>query len=507
LEAERVERERAAQAARERAERERQEAERLEREAREREAEDARERAERERLERDRLKRERLAREEAERNERLEKDRRAAEVAAAAQPSDNWLVNPQHAASFKPMVSDTPPPAAPAGAAKPYPIYVAPSEPAAWAEAPAPAQPAVQITPFAAPPSPAADRHITPQPSPSLKLKDTGPIKLKDAGPIKLKDTDPINAKDVGPIRLKDASSIRLQDSVPAGVHGHSRADLSHEPEGISAEGYMPRFGMMDEPKRRVPWKFIAAAVVLIAIGLAAMRLFGSSPAEAKPTPKQTAAEDAPKPAPPAAAPGEIVVTTDPPGLSVLLDNKLAGESPITLKNVAPGRHVVTIVGEGGTVKKIVKVGSGAGASVDAAVYSGFLKITAPFVVEVAENGKTLGTSEEAVILGAGHHKLFFSNADLDYSETKEIDVPSGETVKLNLDPRGHANINAAPWAEVWIDGERAGQTPLANLSIRLGLREIVFKNPQFPDRKATPTIKGSSTETISIDFNKDKGQ
>ena len=206
-------------------------------------------------------------------------------------------------------------------------------------------------------------------------------------------------------------------------------------------------------------------------------------------------------------AAGEIEVTTDPPGLSVLLDNKLAGVSPITLKNVAPGRHVVTMVGDGGTVKRIIKLGAGAGASVDAKVYSGFLKITAPFVVEIAENGKTLGTSEEAVILGAGHHKLFFSNADLDYSETQDVDVLSGETMKLNLDPKGHASINAAPWAEVWIDGERAGQTPLADLSIRLGLREIIFKNPQFPDLKVTRTIKASSTETIAVDFNKDKDQ
>ena len=63
---------------------------------------------------------------------------------------------------------------------------------------------------------------------------------------------------------------------------------------------------------------------------------------------------------------------------------------------------------------------------------------------------------------------------------------------RIPLDPRGTANINAAPWAEVWIDGEKAGETPMANISIRLGIRELVFKNPQFGERKVTTTVKGA---------------
>ena len=38
-----------------------------------------------------------------------------------------------------------------------------------------------------------------------------------------------------------------------------------------------------------------------------------------------------------------------------------------------------------------------------------------------------------------------------------------------------------------------------------IGVREIVFKNPQFPDRKVVTTIKAKTPETIAVDFNKDK--
>jgi hypothetical protein len=365
---------------------------------------------------------------------------------------------------------------------------VPPSEPAAWTAGAAPAQQPIEITPFAAPSGPTAD-HAAPQPSSSLKLKDAGPIKLKDAGPIK----------------LKDAAPIRLQDIAPAPVEAPTRAYLRHEQEEMSAGGYAPSFGMRDEPARKVPWKFIAAAVVVLGLGLAALLRFTPSAPPPKAPPAQSAPDDAAKAVTPAVASGEIDVKTDPAGLTVLLDGKPAGQSPVTLKNVPAGRHVIAMVGDGGTVKRVVKVGAGAGVSVNESVYSGFLKINAPFVIEIAENGTTVGTSEEAVILGAGHHKVFLSNEDLGYSETRDLEVQSAQTAYLTLNPRGTVNINAAPWAEVWIDNERQGETPLANVPVRLGVREFVFKNPQFPDRKIVQTVKAGTTDTISVDFNKDK--
>ena len=38
---------------------------------------------------------------------------------------------------------------------------------------------------------------------------------------------------------------------------------------------------------------------------------------------------------------------------------------------------------------------------------------------------------------------------------------------------------------------------------MRLGIREFVFKNPQFPDRKVVATITAGTPATISVDFNK----
>ena len=45
-------------------------------------------------------------------------------------------------------------------------------------------------------------------------------------------------------------------------------------------------------------------------------------------------------------------------------------------------------------------------------------------------------------------------------------------------------NLNALPWAEVWIDGRRIGETPLANIKIPLGDHEAVFRHPQLSERR-----------------------
>jgi hypothetical protein len=107
--------------------------------------------------------------------------------------------------------------------------------------------------------------------------------------------------------------------------------------------------------------------------------------------------------------------------------------------------------------------------------------------------------------MGPGRHKVHVSNKDLGYSSTEEVEIQPGETTQLTLDPRGRVNINAAPWAEVFVDGEKIGDTPINAAAIRLGVREIVFKNPQFPNKTLVTTVKAGDNDAISIDFSKDK--
>jgi PEGA domain len=161
------------------------------------------------------------------------------------------------------------------------------------------------------------------------------------------------------------------------------------------------------------------------------------------------------------------------------------------------------LMGAAGAIKRTVRAEAGKSVSLDVPVFSGFVAISAPFVVEVSENGRPLGTSENQVILTPGHHDLRLTNRDLQFSAKEVVDVEPGEVKRIELDPRGTVNINAQPWAEVWIDGKKVGETPLANLSVPLGAREIVFKHPQFGERRVTTTIVSGTAAAVTMDFTK----
>ena len=62
-------------------------------------------------------------------------------------------------------------------------------------------------------------------------------------------------------------------------------------------------------------------------------------------------------------------------------------------------------------------------------------------------------------------------------------------------------SINAIPWAEVFIDGTRVGETPLGNLPQTLGPHEIVFRHPQLGERRVNAMVTLKETARISIDM------
>ncbi|HET7695075.1 MAG TPA: PEGA domain-containing protein [Vicinamibacterales bacterium] len=483
LEAERREQERAEaeRRERERAEQERAEAERLEQERREAEREQeraARARAEAERREQERLEAERRDKERAEKDRaakekaRLEAEQREREQQPAAESDrqapavskSGWLVPPNRAAAFEPVATEPEP--KPAAPVKPYPIYVAPSDPPAW----------------------------TPTPLPEAATQEEFLASLSQIRPP-APPPAPVPASSGSPIRLKVA------DERPA----PSRAESRREPVAVplsAAEAYEP-FRPIEE-RRQIPWKLIAAGVILLAGGFAVFRGYGPSAAPMVETVKKVIpkSDAAPAELPPVGANvGRLVITTQPAGAKVSLDGKPAGETPLTIDAVKPGRHVIAIASSEGSARRTVRVEAGQVMTLDFPLYSGFAAISIPFVVQVSEGGKVLGTSESQILLSPGRHILRLVNKDLGYSAAETVEIVAGEVTRLDLDPQGRANINAAPWAEVWIDGEKAGETPLANVPIRLGVREIVFKNPQYPERKQTVTITAGAPATISVDF------
>ena len=121
----------------------------------------------------------------------------------------------------------------------------------------------------------------------------------------------------------------------------------------------------------------------------------------------------------------------------------------------------------------------------------GAVTVTSPIELQVFKDGQVVGSSVGSIALGEGPHVLEFVNEALGFKYRQTVSVKNGQMTSVKIAvPNGRISINAAPWAEVLIDGAPAGETPLANLSLPIGSHEIVFRHPQLGEKKQTVVVK-----------------
>jgi hypothetical protein len=224
----------------------------------------------------------------------------------------------------------------------------------------------------------------------------------------------------------------------------------------------------------------------------------------------------------PAAAPvsavGSLHVQTEPARLVVLVDGVERGPSPLTVEGLKPGEHQVAVRGDAGLVRRTVSIQANentvlvlspveraAPAPAATAASGGWLAIASPFELRIRENGKSLGSTDvERLMLPAGDHTLELVNDALGYTGKRTVKVEAGKTVSLKIDPpNGALSINAQPWAEVWVDGQRIGETPIGNLARPIGSHEVVLRHPEFGERRENVTITLRQPARLGVDMRK----
>jgi hypothetical protein len=213
----------------------------------------------------------------------------------------------------------------------------------------------------------------------------------------------------------------------------------------------------------------------------------------------------------PVAILGRLSVVTDPPGARVAVDGRPRGTSPLMVADLPAQEHKVTVTSGTSSAERTVMVTAGGDASVMFSLskvsgpVGGWLSISAPFDVEVVEDADVIGTSGVSrIMLAAGRHSVVLTNRSVGYQETRKIEVTPGRTTVIKVDPpKASVGVNARPWAEVLLDGKSVGQTPIANLLVSVGPHEIVFRNPQFAERKQAIVVTAKGLNRIAVDFTK----
>lgn len=408
-----------------------------------------------------------------------------------------------------------PPPAVdvilPAAASQPAVVYVpavhepppvsAPSPPVAEVvtasaapEMPPPAEPRPTAIPVRPPviTAPAAARDFGPSvplaPPPAPAVVPTPPALLSP------------QAAAPPPVQPQPPPILRIRQEAPKGYAPQRRLEPVLPPAPVPARAlpFAGRGGPGDGGAVR--WKLVAVAVIVITVGILAGWAARQGPS---PSLGDVGTVEAAAAAAPAAVTGSLAIDSQPSGARVMLNGREVGLTPLTLDAVPTGRHQVTVTTGTASVQRAVRIDAGQHAVMSIPVFSGWIAVFAPIRLDVAEGSRSLGSTETGrILLSPGRHVLTLSNGEFGFSTSETVDIRPGEERTLNIRPTGRVNLNASPWAEVWVDGTRAGETPLANLEVALGTREFVFKHPQYGERRLTATVT-TRAAALSVDFSR----
>lgn len=213
---------------------------------------------------------------------------------------------------------------------------------------------------------------------------------------------------------------------------------------------------------------------------------------------------------------GDLEVTADQAGAEVRVDGALKGRTPLLVKTLPAGKHVVT-VGIGDTaLDRTVTITPGATASLVAstrrdpaaqtpATGAGWVTFSSPIDLQVFEEGHLLGTTGvERLMLPSGTHRLDLVSSPFEFRTSTTVQVAAGKVATAPVAvPNGTLSVNALPWADVTIDGRPVGTTPLANITLPIGSHEVVWRHPQFGERRQNVSVLTQTPARIGVDLSK----
>jgi hypothetical protein len=220
----------------------------------------------------------------------------------------------------------------------------------------------------------------------------------------------------------------------------------------------------------------------------------------------------------PAAAQAMVPITFESAeaGDPVLVDGQQVGVTPLDVK-LTPGMRSVRVQSRLTTPRSLDAslaqtpiVDRPADAAAAAAIAQagarerrGGLRLSAPVEVQVLDGERVLGSSADGpIVTTAGRHTLDFINSAIGFRSRQVVDIKAGQIVKMTVTPPdGRVSVNAVPWAQVWINGNLVGDTPIANLPLAVGEHQITFRHPQLGEQIQKVVVRSSALTRVSATF------
>jgi hypothetical protein len=134
---------------------------------------------------------------------------------------------------------------------------------------------------------------------------------------------------------------------------------------------------------------------------------------------------------------------------------------------------------------------------------AGWLRIDAPSELQLTVDGVAAGSTRQAsLLLAAGEHEIVLESDRAGVRRTAHIVVAPGEVsvVPITL-PQGMLSVTAQPEADVFVDGQPAGRTPVDRLALTVGVRRIVVRHPQLGERSYELVVREGRQTQLSVDL------
>ncbi|MBI2375267.1 MAG: serine/threonine protein kinase [Deltaproteobacteria bacterium] len=209
-----------------------------------------------------------------------------------------------------------------------------------------------------------------------------------------------------------------------------------------------------------------------------------------------------------------MLVRSRPEGLEIWLDGKRTGDrTPATLLGLLPGKHQVELQDEGDVLHRgEIDLVSNVVGTVDVDVTSlpPTLEImSSPLGATVSVDGSIVGlTPMRLQMLAAGRVKVRVEGEGCGAAE-KEVELSAGRRQKVDLEltcppgtkitpgplPTGKLSVSAPVIADVFVDGQKIGATPLLGNVVPVGEHEI----------RIVPIQPGRNSQTLRVLIAKDK--
>jgi PEGA domain-containing protein len=125
----------------------------------------------------------------------------------------------------------------------------------------------------------------------------------------------------------------------------------------------------------------------------------------------------------------------------------------------------------------------------------GRLAVSSTIPAEIYLGNKNLGSTPTTVQLPAGRQTLEYRHGDL--RTVVNHTIKPNETISAAITFQVTVQINAKPWAQVFLEGtprRPLGQTPLSGITVPVS-SVLVFENPNFPSKTYRVTEKDTAVQ------------